>query len=284
MANQVKNYFLSPSWDYAPDGKPGVTIALWNIVSSPTKMVPPLAAATVVPEEDDTGKSTKTGFEWTREREKEKKFGVWTKFLNWIVGAGVDIGHNRTTSIHDLYTFKEMATKEAFPSTEYLEKMVKDGPVRKYLERFDFEKPVYVVVGTKAVCGTTVKQVLKKERSTDFKLSTDAMQTGVPISLGPEVKVGSKDGDTLGFTGSSDFVFAFRIRKIVVDRNFEIVDQDDETEGTALGPDDDESGDDLVVKGLEGRDSGAADVAGGKEETVEEDDEPVRITIFSESG
>lgn len=246
-------------------------------------MVPPLAAATAVPAEDDTSKSTKTGFEWTRERDKEKKFGVWTKFLSVLLGGGIDIGHRRTTSIHDLYTFKEMTTKESFPTNAYLEKMVRDGPVRKYLERFDFEKPVYVVVGIKAVSGTTVKQVLKKERSTDFKVSFDATQTGTPVSLGPEVKVGNKDGDTVGFTGSSDFVFAFRIRKIVVNRNFEIEEIDDETEGTALGRDDEEGDYEIVVKGLEDSDSGAADIRGSNEEIAEEDDEPVRITTFAEA-
>jgi hypothetical protein len=283
MANEVKNYFLSPSWDYTPDAEPGVTIALWNIVSSPTKMVPPLAAATAVPADKNKGKSKKTGFEWARERDKEKKFGVWTKFLSALLGIGFDAGHKRTTSVHDLYTFKDMTTIEAFPSDEYLQKMVKEPPVRKYLERFDFEKPVYVVVGTKAVSGTTVKQVLKKERSTDFKFSIDATQAGTPVSLGPELKIGNKDGDTVGFTGSSDFVFAFRIRKILVTRDFQIADADDETEGAALGTGDDETGEGFLVQGLESSDSGAADLPGGKKETVEDEDEAVHVTIFSEA-
>ncbi|CZR66936.1 uncharacterized protein PAC_16837 [Phialocephala subalpina] len=246
-------------------------------------MVPPLAAATAVPADKNKGKSKKIGFEWTRERDKEKKFGVWTEFLSALLSIGFDAGYKRTTSIHDLYTFQEMTTIEAFSSDEHLQKMVKDPPVRKYLERFDFEKPVYVVVGTKAVSGTTVKQVLKKERSTDFKFSINTTQTGTPASLGPELKIGNTDGDTVGFTGSSDFVFAFRIRKIVVNRNFQIADANDETESATLGTGDDETGEGFVVQGLESSDSGAADLPGSKEETVEDDDEAVRVTIFSEA-
>lgn len=283
MANQVKNYFLAPSWDYSPDVRPGITIALWNIVSSPTRMVPPLAAATAVPSEENTSKSTKTGFEWVRERDKGKKFGVWTKFLSSILGGSIDVGHKRTASVHDLYTFDEMTTKEAFPSTEYLEKMVKEGPVKKYLERFNFEKPVYIVVGIKAVSGSTVKQVLNKERSTDFKISIDAAQLGTPVSLGPEAVVSSSNSDILGFKGSSNFVFAFRIRKIIVDRDFQVLDEDDEREGTALGLDDDEISDGFIVKGLEGRDSGVADVPDAREEMVEEGDEIICVTTFVET-
>lgn len=278
MANEVKNYFLSPTWDYAPDEKPGLTIALWNIVSSPTNMVPPLAAATVVPTIDQTGKTSKHGFEWSRERDKEKKFGVWTKFLSWLLGTGIDIGHKRNTSVHDLYTFEDMVTKEAFPTLEYLEKMVKEGPVRKYLERFDFERPIYVVVGTKAVSGTNVKQILKKESSTDFKVNADLTQTGKPVSLCPEFVIANNNNDTIGFKSSSDFVFAFRIRKIVVTREFNVEDQGDE-EGGALGEYDDEM-EKVEVKGLEESDSRATKVMGGIEEMVEDDEIQVLVTAL----
>ncbi|KAK4076880.1 hypothetical protein Purlil1_12535 [Purpureocillium lilacinum] len=282
MANEVKNYFLSPSWDYAPDGKPGVTIALWNIVSSPTNMVPPLAAASTVPTDNQTGETSKHSFEWIREHDKEKKFGVWTKFLSTILGLGIDIGHKRKTSIHDLYTFKAMVTKEAFPTDGYLEKMAQEGAVRKYLERFDFKKPVYIVVGTKSVSGTNVKQIRKKEGSIDSALSADLMQRGAPVSLGPEFVVSNNNHDTIGFKGSSDFVFAFRIRKILVTREFRIRDQDD-VEGGALGEYYDQPEEKPVIKGLEGSDSKGANFAGSQEEMVEDDEEQVCVTVLGDA-
>ncbi|KFG83177.1 hypothetical protein MANI_002889 [Metarhizium anisopliae] len=280
MANQVKNYFLAPSWDYEPDAKPNVTIALWNIISSPKTVIPPLAAATAVPAPDDTARSTKTGFEWRQERDKEKKYGLWTKFLSALLGIDVNVGHKDGTSVHDLYTFKEMVTKESFPTAEYLEKMVNQGSVRKYLTNSNFEKPVYVVVGTKAVSGTTVKQVLKSQRSTNFNSSANLTKAGAPLSLGPEFSVSNTKGDTVSFEGSSDFVFAFRIRKIVVNSQFEIQDEKDENEGTALGDYNDEREVALTVKGLEGDDSTAADHYGSKDVVVEDGDEEVRVITF----
>ncbi|KAI0544646.1 hypothetical protein F4679DRAFT_564144 [Xylaria curta] len=282
MANEVKNYFLSPSWDYAPNGKPGVTIALWNIVSSPTNMVPPLAAASAVPTNDQTSETSKQGFEWSRERDKEKKFGVWTKFLSTLLGLGVDIGHERKTFIYDSYTFKDMITKEAFPTDDYLEKMVKEDAVRKYLERFDFKKPIYIVVGTKAVSGTNFKQILRKERSTDLKLGADLTQTGAPASLGPEFVVSDNNNNTIGFKDSSDFVFAFRIRKILVTRELKIQDQDD-VEGGALGEYDDGPEEKIEIKGLEGSDSKEANLAGSREQMVEDGEEQVCVTVLGDA-
>ncbi|KAI1735419.1 hypothetical protein F4680DRAFT_435187 [Xylaria scruposa] len=282
MANEVKNYFLSPSWDYAPDGKPGLTIALWNIVISPTKMVPPLAAASAVPTDDQIGETSKQGFEWSREHDKEKKFGVWTKFLSTLLGLDIGIGHERKISVYDMYTFKDMVTKEAFPTDDYLEKMVKGDAVRKYLEKFDFKKPVYIVVGTKAVSGTNVKQIFRRERFTDLKLSADLTQIGAPASLGPELDALNNMDDTIEFKDSSDFVFAFRIRKILVTRELKIQDQDD-VEGGALGEYDDEPEKKVEIKGLEGSDSKGANLAGSREETVEDGEEHVCVTVLGDA-
>ncbi|KAI1451524.1 hypothetical protein F4805DRAFT_463705 [Annulohypoxylon moriforme] len=95
--------------------------------------------------------------------EKEKKFGVWTTFLDQLIGIGLKVGHKRASSIHDLYRFERIETKEAYPTKEYVGRMVKTEAVKKYLERFEFKKPVYLVVGVKVVSGTTVKQILKKD-------------------------------------------------------------------------------------------------------------------------
>lgn len=277
MANQVKNYFLSPSWDYSPSCPPSTTIALWNIVSSPTKIVPPLAAASCLPAADQLGETTKQGFEWANERDKEKKFGVWTKSLSSFLSSGVSIGYQHSSSIHDLYSFEELVTREAYPTEDYLAMMVKKGAVRKYLERFDFKKPVYIVVGTKTVSGTNVKHVAKQDGRTECKLSVDLTLTGAPTSLAPGLDAKNKKSDSIEFKGSSDFVFAFRIRKILVSREFTIKDQDD-VEGGALGDYDDEEEEAIKIQGLEERDTEGDDPA--LQEMRQDDGKQVFVTVL----
>lgn len=59
-----------------------------------------------------------------------------------------------------------------------------------------------------------------------------ALVGGVPVSLGPEVKVEREHGERVSFEGGSDFVFAFGLRKIVVRRGTgEVVRQAEFTTG-----------------------------------------------------
>ncbi|ATY62619.1 hypothetical protein A9K55_008741 [Cordyceps militaris] len=278
MANEVKNYFLAPSWDYSPSSQPSVTVCLWNFVSSPTKMVPPLAAATARPTASDIGETTKQGFEWLRERNKESKIGIWTKFLATLFpGLDVDVGIHGAKTAQNLFTFETMVTKEAYPSDEYLQRMVSHGPVRKYLERFDFKRPVYVVVGTKEVSKANVKHVATRSLGADLRLSADLTMTGTPASLGPEASTAHSRRDMTGFQDSSDFVFAFRLRKLVIDPQFNISSYDD-AKGGVLG-DDAENSNRIPIVRLEKTDS-TAPAVGGRQEIVEEGNEQVSVTLL----
>ncbi|EGX90029.1 hypothetical protein CCM_06449 [Cordyceps militaris CM01] len=281
MANEVKNYFLAPSWDYSPSSQPSDTVCLWNFVSSPTNMVPPLAAATARPTTSDVGETTKQGFEWLRERNKESKIGIWTRFLATLFpGLDVDVGIHGAKTAQNHFTFETMVTKEAYPSDEYLQHMVSQGPVRKYLERFDFKRPVYVVVGTKEVSKANVKHVATRSLGADLRLSADLTMTGTltsVTSVGPEASTAHSRRDMTGFQDSSDFVFAFRLRKLVIDPQFNISSYDD-AKGGVLG-DDAENSNRIPIVRLEKTDS-TAPAVGGRQEIVEEGNEQVSVTLL----
>lgn len=156
--------------------------------------------------------------------------------------------------------------------------MVKMDPVKKYLERFDFEEPVYIVVGIKTVSGSTIKELVRKNVSTDMELSIDATSAGAPAAVGPGLNLLSQVENTLKFDRSTDFVFAFRIRKIIVNKmKFEVEDEED-VEGGVLGQYDQEE-QDIEVQGIE--DCDAVDLLpSSKRITVEEDDEEVCVTVI----
>lgn len=79
MANQIKQYFLAPSWDYPPNG----SIALGNIIVSPTRPVPALVTRAATPTAGSEGliSSTKQGVEWQKGKTNAHQFGIWTKLL-----------------------------------------------------------------------------------------------------------------------------------------------------------------------------------------------------------
>lgn len=113
MANEVKKYFLAPNWDCIPgDGR----IALGNIIALPTSPVPALVLAKKAEDLDDAKvlKSHQTDVEWTREKHSEKCFGIRTKFLEFLLGIGIDAGVSRQ-SFHDVvFQFEKMVTEEMF--------------------------------------------------------------------------------------------------------------------------------------------------------------------------
>lgn len=77
MANQIKQYFLAPSWGYPPNG----SIALGNIIVSPTRPVPAVVAAASAAGSEGLISSTKHGVEWQKGKTNAHKFGIWTKLL-----------------------------------------------------------------------------------------------------------------------------------------------------------------------------------------------------------
>ncbi|KAH6972213.1 hypothetical protein BKA56DRAFT_115616 [Ilyonectria sp. MPI-CAGE-AT-0026] len=281
MANEIKNYYLAPSWDYVPEINPGVTIELWNLVTSPTEMVPPLLAAKSRPEESKTMRSTKNQFEWIRERGGEKKFGVWAKFLQ-MVGFGLNLGLRRNNSVHLLYKFDTIETREAYPTHEYVEAMVKDPSVARYLKKTGFKQPLYIVVGTKVVHKATVQQVKKKEISTDASITVGIAPTTNSMLVGPELSISSNIGETIGFKESPAFIFAFRLRKVRVNVRMEIEEDGDAREGATLGEDVESTSEIFDVLGVEGTDWKAAEWdtnIGGDDTEVDDNDEKVFVTL-----
>ena len=76
----------------------------------------------------------------------------------------------------------------------------------------------------------------------------DATATGIPVSGGPKAKWTSKTNESVSFTGSSDFVFAFQLIKIS-SRNGDAITEADLNKGALYGAGSDQQ-EDKAVKNL----------------------------------
>jgi hypothetical protein len=259
MANEVKKYFLAPNWDCIPgDGR----IALGNIVALPINPVPALVSVKTAEEDAKVLRSSKTDVEWSQEKHGEKRFGIWTKFLQSVLGISIDLGVSRQSSQSVVFQFEKMVTEEIFLGEDedvYVKEAVKAKNVQRYLKRSKFKKPVFMIVGIKWVTGAVVKRVAKRDEGGKLLVSVDATGQGVPVSLGPEISVSSGSGDSVSFKGSSDFVFALRVRKVRISQDGEVdTDEFGESDGAVFGDEADEGGYAQKVKilGLEAGDAG----------------------------
>lgn len=228
MANEIKHYFLAPSWDYPPNG----SIALGNIVRSPEKIVPPLYIHQSTNSEPMMQSSTKFGVDWSRATETERGFGIWAKFMQ-IIGLGIDFGLEMKIVDRQLYHFERIDTEEYFPDEETIRKSVNSTAVKSYIEKSRFTKDVYMIVGIKKVYGARIASVVDGRRGGVLKVALHGMAlTSAPISIGPQGKYESIGTNTMSFEGSTDFVFAFRLRKVRIRE--EKVEQDDYNKGALL--------------------------------------------------
>lgn len=276
MANAIKNYFLAPSWDYSPNGP----IALGNIVRAPSKIVPPLYAHKPTEPDLPSFLSSKTGVDWSQGSANEGSFGVWTSFLQFL-GLGVDIGVDFKNGKSKTCHFERIDTEEFFPDEEAIRARMASPAVKSYLEKSRFKRDVYLIVGIKKVSGAKISSTLVRERGGELAVALDGtLVTGVPVSLGPEMRYGTSKEDGMSFEGSTDFVFAFRLRKVRVNKKNEVK-QDDYQKGTLL--------DGQVAKvpivetftviGLEDRDASPEDFGLEKQDSVMDDEEQVRVAV-----
>ena len=111
--------------------------------------------------------------------------------------------------------------------------------MRRYLDKSRYRKPVYIITGLKTVTGAKAKSL--KSRAVGGNLGVEVDGTiwsggTVPIGGGPGVEgiTEKKEGTT--WEGSSDFVFAFRVRKVSVEKDTGTAKEDEDYKtGAMLG-------------------------------------------------
>jgi len=271
MANQKKTYFLCPTWDYHPDGP----IQIGNIILTPSTPAEPLNdCERRLPGQDSLFPPTiKTGVTWSREKLRSGSYGLWTELLSFLVGLGMDAAVDHESSAEDRFAFDRLDTIEFMPTPEYLARNIAAPAVASYLKKSRFRKAVYMITAVKVARGARVKSAASQAFGAELNVGMDSTLTGTPVSFGPEVRTTWSSRESGSFGGSSDFVFAFRLRKVIVHRSGEITHAEYTKRAMydADGRPPQRQGLPLVIEGLAGQDASAGDF--GYDVTVEVVDE-----------
>ncbi|KAK2882510.1 hypothetical protein FQN49_000276 [Arthroderma sp. PD_2] len=276
MANEVKNYFLAPSWDYRPDGP----ISIGNIVRGPKKLTPALYSHPYHYTETRIYKSFKEDFEWSYDKSMGVSLGIWAQFLKFL-GFAVDMEVKSNNFNQKILQFERIDTEEIFPDDDFIRKAMATPAVASYLENSRYKKSLYMVVGVKKVTGAAARTIAGKERSHKLEIGRDGTLTGVPASLGPKTGIETSALDTTSFAKSSDFVFAFRLRKVKIRRNNQ-VEQEDYNRGALLADHVDKTPDapGFTCMGLEGEDALPEEFGLEKPVLVGDDRECVYVSMI----
>lgn len=135
-----------------------------------------------------------------------------------------------------LFKFDTLETTQFSPTPEFFQQCISARSVQLFLERSRYRKPIYIITGLKVVKGAQAKTIHSRTTSTEVSAEADsATFMGLSVlSGGPMVGQEKGDSKSMKWEGS-DFVFAFRVRKVRVGKKSGSVQSEkDYTKGAML--------------------------------------------------
>lgn len=189
--------------------------------------------------------------------------GVYAQFLQLATG-GLPVGpevhaehSNRKTS---MFAFDTVTTLSFEPTEQYVEEAVKAPAVQTWLsqpkQRFAPVVSLFLITGMKLVNGAKIKYSTSKSTKVTGNIGIDAAPIG--MTFGPKGQWSSANDDETEFNRESEFVFAFRVKRLRFGRKLKA---EEYNKGAFLAvgkaKDDDES---VLVEDVDGSDIKSATV------------------------
>jgi hypothetical protein len=244
-----KTYLRAPTLDYAPD----TAIRLGHVFRRPTdpgSFIPgtPLPLDTPETHSHQINHTRKTGFTFSAGREKRGLVGAWLGFLSAAVGASVEGGVAWDRGAKSTFAFPVLDTYSVEPTPAYVAESVALAVDAGAVGRGE---NLYMVTGVKVARAAAdavggggdddgnggkagvgrASIAVSESRVKGFGLTARVGVAEIPV--GPEVEVSWSRRRGQAFEGSSDFVFAYRVREIFYEKG--VLRTREYNKGTLLG-------------------------------------------------
>ncbi|EJP70990.1 hypothetical protein CRV24_002565 [Beauveria bassiana] len=218
-----KTYFLCPTSDFIHP-PPAGSLCLGSIIRSTSAPQLPLNQASAVAVANPNPPQVETNWKKTVSAETGLGFGVYAQFLQLAMGGGSGIGPEvdveRSRHAVNVFTFDTMTTLSFEPTSQYVEEAVKAPAVQAWLreprQRFSPLVTLFLVTGMKLVNGARIKYSLSGSTAITANLGVDVPQLG--FTVGPKGRWSSTDDDETEFSRESEFIFAFRVKRLRIGR------------------------------------------------------------------
>lgn len=231
--NKTATYIPAPNWDIPADSN---LVVLGRLIKDPKNPESPVARMDVkVPAKVYEGQ--KIGWHTVYDQTKNGKIGIWAKCMQ-VVGGGMSFSQMQS-NIESL-EFGQLETRYFVPDDVYIGQAVLHPGVQAYLTVTNHRKPIYLITGIKIARNPKAKTQLSTSSETSIELKADATSFGGPVEVGPETSLGRNQIMMTGFSGSTDYIFAYRLTKIRVKMGNEDVSHGSYVKGAAFGQLDDE--------------------------------------------
>lgn len=202
-----KAYFPVGDFDHLPDDSIKLGQIFLDLERPDVALCPPVEP---LPE---TSQSYKDNWEEEKTRTLSGSIGIWAQFLALVLGLGGNVGANLEREDSNVLRFVKLETTYIKPAlvAEYVAKSMASEAVQDYLKQNPKTTTAFMITGVKVVRGSEVSNRRVRGFGGDGTV-------GVGIPGGPTASIQRRVVNHQSFTGSSDFVFAYRLRKITLQR------------------------------------------------------------------
>ncbi|KAL7934270.1 hypothetical protein V8C35DRAFT_321987 [Trichoderma chlorosporum] len=209
----VKTYILAPDYSTAPP--PDGPVRLGDLLTDLSELVP-LNDHNRVPIRAVLPSNYKFNFKAARSTLLSGNLGVWAQAAA-LFGVGVEAGWAYEAADADVISFKVLETISFNPTLDYVHAVMAADAVRAYMAAAGRSAAVYMITGLKIGHGAAVETSHSLQKGVELKMGF--AQPGVPVEGGPKGGVQRKKAEGMSFEGSTNFVVAFRVRKITYKKN-----------------------------------------------------------------
>lgn len=207
----TKTYFIAPNLDIAPP--PDGLLDLGHIISGPreTDIDPINQDGHIQPSAPD-GKALpkptfKQGFTSTRNKLLTGEVGFWAHVVASLgIHASLGFSHESDFDIK----VDRLETRVFSPSDDYVRQALAAPEVVQYLIDSEYQVPLYMITGLKIARGASMKQGENRWAGLSMK-GTFPLEGS---QVGPKAEGSGHTKQGQSFKESSDFVLAFRVRRI----------------------------------------------------------------------
>jgi hypothetical protein len=212
------------SWFYAPrapnfDCSPEGTLALGTVITDPFAPDRPLVSGrpSPLPGDIDVEERRFEAWEQTNEQRQDGKLGLWARFLTLVEAENIGINLERAHS--NTYRFEALEVRKFDPPAAFIKERMGHPEVAEYALRGSFRPPVYMVTSVMIARNPAVSKSNDGSWGVNFKVGTDLTFAGLPdVSIGADNAFSRSRHEHTSFTGSSDFIFAYRLSQITYKR------------------------------------------------------------------
>lgn len=212
-----KSYILPPTFDCPIDGP----IRLGAILIDPKRPLEPVYDVKVTTAQtlDKFYTTEKTGWSVEYSQATSLEISLFAQALAFIMGLGADAALRLHRTELTGLKCDRLVTEWFVPTPEYLEHCLRHNTMLEIVKRHRRHGPaLYILCGRKLAYGFSANQRAGNAHEMSAGLSLDGTSIGVPVQTGPGVSLSSGQTSTESFSGSSDIVLAYQLRRIFYTR------------------------------------------------------------------